>query len=694
MNNIIQIKPLFIKKKSSRKYIPNSIDIFQFKQRILMFEKDLVNLYKLDNNKEIAFELIHNDLIPAKTKRINKDLLNYFNWLNLGSRYDIEEGKIILLIVVKKEKLQDNISLIKTLKEILNSEIINNESDLFHTFKIKYNIDQKIFNFLLLFISNLYKKIDLYKGIKLKKDTDYIADVLCNKHLFHNKSNIQFNSSQLKKTESRYLFNVFENNSLSFQYQTFDEHFLNKVEIPNKTNKTIIGILDGFGKIDKNQITKIYINKKNIISSFNHGAFVSSIAIMGDKLNNKDDGCGIFEVMLCVVAYEGIKENELIKNIENAIKENHKQIKIWNISLGTQEIQPFKETSFLGRKLDQLTEKYNVIFVVSGGNDKFTTKNKFLTSPSDSLLSISVNSIDKNNNIASYSRKGVFFLNSFSPTCSAFGGDNNQEVLALDNNQIKRKVTGTSFASPFVCRLLAKLIEIFPNLSLLEILTLFYHSLFLNKKVENNDYFGISIIPKNINEIIKTKSNVTRLIFSGITSNKESECTKLDIPLTKGEFDNNIYMSTISKSIINHAYGVEAVRTSITSKLIAKDKNDIRLDKSDDFLKEVTLIKKEQKWHMISHKKFKKKIRKKFWSPNYEFLEWEIILINENRNSTDFDELKHTKIPFTIIIDIENKSGHNNFQKIFQRLNINNFSPSILVQNDLYLDNILEINKK
>lgn len=686
MNDIIKINPIFFKKINKRKFSPYVIDFKKLKNNIKNFKIDLINLLSKETQNEIAFELLHQDLVPSKTKRINKNLLNYFKWQNYGSIYDNNEGRIILLMVSNKQELEKNIELIEYLDQILNlSPIV--ETNLYKKIKLQFKIQKQLFNLMLFFITNLYKKINSYQGVTLKKDTEYIADILCNQQVFNTnkKSDILFNSNDLNEEKKKYLFNTFENYKLNFSYKTFDSEFYKKISIPEKTNKITIGILDGNGQINKNFTKKIYINNKNMNSDFDHGALVSSIAMMGDKLNNFDDGCGVFDVLLCVIAYEEISSNEFIKNIEKAIKENYKQIKIWNISLGGEEIKPFNETSWIGRKLDEFSEKYDVIFVVSGGNDKELSKLKYLTTPSDSLLSISVNSIDKNNEIASYSRRGTFFLNNFSPTCSAFGGDENGKVIAISNNNTEKKVKGTSFAAPFVCRLLAKLLEVFPNLSILEVYSLFYHSLFLNQSNNKNEFFGISKIPLHINDIVSTKDNITRLIFSGITSNKESECAKFDIPLTNGVFDNKIYMTTISKSIINHSYGIEAVRTSITSKLIAKDKKDIKLREAEA-MKEIDLIKKEKKWHMISHKKFEKNIKKTFWNLNSEFLEWEINLTNENRDFIDPEELKYTKIPFSIIIDIENKSGYNNFQKILQRLSINNFSPTILIQNDIYID--------
>lgn len=61
---------------------------------------------------------------------------------------------------------------------------------------------------------------------------------------------------------------------------------------------------------------------------------------------------------------------------------------------------------------------------------------------------------------------------------------------------------------------------------------------------------------------------------------------------------------------------------------------------------------------------------------------------NNNRDVYSFDKLKETKINYAIVIEIGNKKNIDNFDKIMQRLEINNFEPVILIENEI--DNIIE----
>ena len=61
---------------------------------------------------------------------------------------------------------------------------------------------------------------------------------------------------------------------------------------------------------------------------------------------------------------------------------------------------------------------------------------------------------------------------------------------------------------------------------------------------------------------------------------------------------------------------------------------------------------------------------------------------NNNRDVYSFEKLKETRIDYAIVIEIENKENINNFNKIIQRLEINNFEPLILIENEN--DNIIE----
>ena len=93
--------------------------------------------------------------------------------------------------------------------------------------------------------------------------------------------------------------------------------------------------------------------------------------------------------------------------IRNIVASN-RDIKVWNLSLGSKlEIKP-NFISPEAAELDRIQSEYDVIFVVAGTNIPagVTKKNMRIGSPADSLNSMVVNAVDFAGNSASYTRIG------------------------------------------------------------------------------------------------------------------------------------------------------------------------------------------------------------------------------------------------------------------------------------------------
>ena len=699
MKKILKINPQFRQKKQSNP--PNyKIDFENLPQQLNQIILELQNL--LNNpESELAFQLEHQIPIPPKSKRINKELLEGLKWQNKGSIYENE--KIILLITTSMANLKKNLDLLSFLqKKVANLKIDAVLDVLKKDVQLKVWIKKDLLPRLLFFISRCYFKITSYKGVEIESDKEYYGTILCNEQLFEatdvSKKEVFLDAKNQKY--KHYLHNIRPNNNLSFTFPTLDQLVRQPIQMPKATNKVQIGILDQFGQPNENCIVKNYLDQPYKTDE-DHGELVATTAIMGDQLNNFDDGCGVFQTILAVVAYEKISEKALANNIKKAIQA-HPEIRIWNLSLGSQDqtINPFKGLSLLAQELDQIAQEKKVIFVIAGGNDLEQKQTKLLSIPADALQSIKVNALNANNEPTSYARQGASFLNYSSPTCAIFGGDQSKGLISLKNGE-KVAVTGTSFAAPLVCRILAKIIETFPQINNNEVLALFYHGLHLKAEKQFDPLVGITKLPLHIDHFIKTPDDAIRMVFSGTTQYKKNECLAFDLPLDDGKFNNEIIMTTVSQSIIDHNYGVEAIRTNIVSKIFIR-KNDIKNNKHTvdqcwfehpEFLTEKELIENNKKWFLVASKKLHKQIQKPHWNPQDEFVSAEIVLENNNRNSTDYDELRDTKINYAIVIEIQNRLKKDNFVKVLKRLKINNFEPKILVEHNLKLEADIDIKK-
>lgn len=105
----------------------------------------------------------------------------------------------------------------------------------------------------------------------------------------------------------------------------------------------------------------------------NHGTFVSGIVAYGDRLEDEDwigtDGHRIYDA--CVFPdtdKEGIAEDELIRNIKEAVASNPEMVKIWNLSISIRT--PVDEYSFsdFAIALDAIQDEHNVLICKSAGN--------------------------------------------------------------------------------------------------------------------------------------------------------------------------------------------------------------------------------------------------------------------------------------------------------------------------------------
>ena len=93
--------------------------------------------------------------------------------------------------------------------------------------------------------------------------------------------------------------------------------------------------------------------------------------------------------------------------IRNIVASN-RDIKVWNLSLGSKlEIKP-NFISPEAAELDRIQSEYDAIFVVAGTNipDGETKREMRIGSPADSLNSLVVNAVDFRGKPASYTRVG------------------------------------------------------------------------------------------------------------------------------------------------------------------------------------------------------------------------------------------------------------------------------------------------
>lgn len=313
--------------------------------------------------------------------------------------------------------------------------------------------------------------------------------------------------------------------------------------IPEPSTEPVIGV------IDTQFNDKVYFRKwveytnmldENIPLSeedYKHGTAVSYIIVDGPQGNkNLEDGCGRFRVRhFGVATHNGFSSFAVLKLIRDIVAKN-RDIKVWNLSLGSRlEIKP-NFISPEAAELDRIQSEYDVIFVVAGTNipNDMNVKDMKIGSPADSLNSLVVNAVDFNGKSASYTRSGPVLSFFNKPDLSYYGGDGSkkeEKIVVCCNDLGATYVSGTSFAAPWVSRKLAYLIYIMGMSRELAKALLIDAAAKWDRKDDISHKVGYGVLPKHIKDIIQSPDDEIRFLMTGITEEYETYTYNLPVPI-------------------------------------------------------------------------------------------------------------------------------------------------------------------
>ncbi|MBQ3438201.1 MAG: S8 family peptidase [Fusobacterium sp.] len=325
-----------------------------------------------------------------------------------------------------------------------------------------YKVRLKDFNF-----ANEFENILQSYNIVFKK-TEYFKNFF-----MYNLKNIDSKFISILKNKAANLILYIQPMSVySLPIRIDDEDGEISIIYPEKNKKYVtLGILDnGLAHINHLQpwIKKVHTRFLRENTSCTHGTFVAGIALYGDELENRKivSNEGFYLLDSTVLDSTSIEEDELLKNIVLAIKENYREVKIWNLSLSVRlEIDEDLFSDF-GVVLDYLQKEYSVLICKSGGNGgdfmKKRPKRK-LYQGSDSLYSLVVAAINNERYSSNYSRLGLGPQKTIKPDVVSYGGELylNEEKASMDmlgskSFSIDGRVassSGTSFANARIASL-------------------------------------------------------------------------------------------------------------------------------------------------------------------------------------------------------------------------------------------------
>lgn len=459
------------------------------------------------------------------------------------------------------------------------------------------------------------------------------------------------------------------------------------VHIPEPTIEPTIGVIDTL--FDE----RVYFNKwvdyqdmvdENIPRSsndYNHGTAVSSIIVDGPRLNPwLDDGCGRFKVRHFGVATGSQFSSFTITKQIKEIIANNKDIKVWNISLGSnQEIN----NNFISAEsaiLDQIQYENDIIFVVAGTNKPNENIDR-IGSPADSINSMVVNAVTKSGLSTKYARKGIALSFFAKPDVSYYGGSSEQYIKVCEPLG-EANVAGTSFASPWIARKLAYLINILGlNREIAKAMIIdAARDWNENPTPEQIALYGHGVVPINIEDIVKTKEDEIKFLVSDVSEKWNTYNYSFPIPLHDDKYPYIARVTMCYFPVCDRTQGVDYTNTELNIKFGRiknnGEMNDIKGDKQNQeeelatekhYLLEEEARSNFRKWDNVKYVAEKPKSRmgaKKAYEKNKN---WGMSVKTNNRLNPD----DGVGVRFGVVVTLKEINGINRIDEFIRNCYLN-----------------------
>jgi hypothetical protein len=315
-----------------------------------------------------------------------------------------------------------------------------------------------------------------------------------------------------------------------------------KMVIDHPGDEPTIGVIDTM--FDEGVYFSEWVDFRKMINDeipldqrdYEHGTAVSSIIVDGPAINpDLDDGCGRFKVRHFGVASKGQFSSFSIMKLIREIVESNPDIKVWNLSLGSENEINLNSISPEAAMLDKIQYEKDVIFVVAGTNNHNSATEKRIGAPADSINSIVVNSANSGGVHASYSRRGLVLSFFNKPDVSSYGGDKaTKDFIRVCMPNGENFCTGTSFAAPWVTRKVAYLIEVLGLSREVAKALIVDAAADWNDSINNQKIaplIGHGIVPIRIEDIVKSRDDEIKFVLSGVSEMYDTYTYNLPVPI-------------------------------------------------------------------------------------------------------------------------------------------------------------------
>lgn len=538
---------------------------------------------------------VYYNKIVAKSNRIAGLFKgNDSNYSIVGAKFNREKTKHIITYFLDLEDIEKSIELLYDAKEILDAcfkgvitkTIFDNKGLMDSVPFKKFRLKKSAFKQIVADVSYIddfevekaepqFKQsiVTLYNtGADTKKLFKELGiDVLSSRILDNQTVFLDENQSKVLYEKAPYLVSMATEDLSGLSPEAFiDEYRDGMMSIPSPTIEPTIGVIDTL--FDKRVYFSEWVDYRDMVDDsipkskddYRHGTAVSSIIVDGNRLNPwLEDGCGRFKVRhFGVAAGARFSSFTIIKQIRSIVADN-RDIKVWNISLGSNQEINDNFISAEAAVLDQIQYENDVIFVIAGTNKPNEDIIK-IGSPADSVNSIVVNSVTKSGLPTKYSRKGLALSFFAKPDVSYYGGSEEQYIQVCEPLGAV-SVAGTSFAAPWIARKLSYLMDILGLNREVAKAMLIDAARGWNEKPtpEEVAFYGHGIVPVRIEDVIGTKNDEIKFVVSDISEKWNTYNYHFPVPLKDNSYPYIARATMCYFPVCDRTQGVDYTNTEL-----------------------------------------------------------------------------------------------------------------------------------
>lgn len=671
---------------------------------------------------------VHYNKIVAKTNRISGLFKgDQSNYAIVGAKFNTEKTKHIITYFLEDADIEDSIKLLENVSKVLTIYFTDGISKEVFEQKIffdridfkKYFLSKTLFRQIVADVSYIddfevemarkHDKESIITLFDIGVDVKYVfnkigIDILSSRILDNRTVYLDENQMNLLYEKAPYLVAMATENLSDLSPDDFIEEYESDItSIPNPGIEPTIGVIDTL--FDKRVYFSKWVEYHDMVddnipkgqNDYRHGTAVSSIIVDGPKMNPwLDDGCGRFKVRHFGVAAGAQFSSFTIIKLIKTIIESNKDIKVWNISLGSNQEINDNFISAEAAVLDQIQYENDVIFVVAGTNKSREDVNK-IGSPADSINSMVVNAVTKSGLSTKYSRKGLALSFFAKPDVSYYGGSEEQYIQVCEPLGATF-VAGTSFAAPWIARKLAYLIDV------LGLNREIAKALIIDAARGWNDaptpeevaLYGHGIVPIKITDIIQTPEDEIRFLVTDVSEKWNTYNYHFPIPLKADTYPYYARATMCYFPLCDRAQGVDYTNTELNlhfgriqddGKLneINDDKQNLDdIGESRSYILEGDARERFRKWDNVKYVAEKVKDRR-VPKKSYRNKNWGMEIKTNNR----LDPEDGVGLRFGVVVTIKEMYGINRIDEFIKNCNLNGW-----LVNAIDIQNRIEIHEK